>query len=166
MANPNASKSHWRAPSGKEYRIVDMKQGDTVVIQPTEKDVKAGVPMDPNNCAMANAWKRATDVPDAQFGRSKVYLPMRIEGGEIVAMRGKLHEREKKLIDKFDKTGEFPTEGVRVYGIPDSDTLESQRAKERRFRERWHALRGMQSKKKRKKVNVRSASSTTRTIKK
>lgn len=153
--NPNASLGHWRAPDGKEYPIVDAKPGTLIVLQPTKDDVACAVKRDVNQCALAQAWMRQADVPVAQIGIDKCYLPIRM-GGKIVALRCKTDAATRRTIDRFDRTGKFPTEGIMLHGIPPSETMDGQRSKQKRLRQRWDTV-GRPPKKSRKSIHLRSA---------
>lgn len=171
--NPNASRSHWRAPDGNQYPIFDIPHKYGVRIPPpTPKDIKDAIPVDPHNCALANTWKRIEHVNVAQFGIDKVYMPMRVtdglreqfgkqlrkyKNGEIIALRGKNPQATRKAIDNFDRTGEIPPEGFWIKGIPPSEGIESQRAKKKRLRERWATL-GAPAQHPRRKITMRNAS--------
>lgn len=171
--NPNSAKSHWRAPDGFEYQIIDLPQDVRIRIPcPSPEDIACAVPKDPNKCALANVWKRTENVPVAQFGIDKVYIPMVVNDalreqfgkalkqardGHIVAMRGKNPKATRNAIDRFDATGEFPPEGFWVKGIPPSEGIESQRSKQKRFRHRWDTIKN-QPKKHHIRRHLRNAS--------
>lgn len=153
--NPHTSKDHWRAPNGKEYRIVDAAPGTLVMIQPTKADVKCAVKGDSRNCALAQAWKRQADVPVAQIGIDKCYLPMRLDG-EIVVLRCKTTAKARRIIDAFDRGEAFPTEGIQLRGIPPADRMDARRMADKRQRERWDKIR-TPARKKRRSIYIRSA---------
>lgn len=153
--NPHSSKAHWRAPDGKEYPIVDAAPGTMIIIQPTKEDVACAVKRDPRNCALAQAWKRQADVPVAQIGIDKCYLPMRLNG-KVVALRCKTTAEAKRVIDRFDRTGKFPSDGITLRGIPKGEGIESQRQAQKRLRVRWDEV-GAPVKKARRKIHLRNA---------
>lgn len=153
--NPHTSRSHWRAPDGREYPIVDAAPGTIILIQPTKADVACAVKRDPRNCALAQAWKRQADVPVAQVGIDKCYLPMR-KGGEIIALRCKTTAATRRAIDRFDRTGKFPNEGIVLRGIPASEGMESQRSKAKRTRARWEEM-GRPEAKPNRRLHLRNA---------
>lgn len=155
--NPHTSRSHWRAPDGREYPIVDAEPGTMIFIQPTSEDVACAVKRDPCNCAIAQAWKRQADVPVAQIGIDKCYLPMR-RGNEIVALRLKTTANTKRLIDRFDRTGKFPTEAITLRGIPASERMDSQRSAKKRLRKRWSEMGKPTAATKPTKIHLRNAS--------
>lgn len=155
--NPNVSKSHWRAPDGRDYPIVDAAPGTLILIQPTKEDVAFAVKRDPRNCALAQAWKRQADVPVAQIGIDKCYLPMR-QRGKIVALRLKTTASARRTLDRFDRTGKFPTEGILLRGIPASHRLDSKRQDAKRLRTRWAEMGRPDARPKRQSVHLRNAS--------
>jgi hypothetical protein len=155
--NPNPARKHtWRAPSGLNYPLVDLEYGTSVLIQPTEEDVACAIKRDIHNCALAQAWKRQTDVPDAQIGTQISYLPMR-RNGKLIALRCRTRPETLVAIDNFDRTDEFPSEGFKFDGIIPSNKIDSQRAEQKRFRERWHNKKNITGRKN-KKLHLRNAS--------
>lgn len=162
--NPNVSHSHWRAPSGEEYPIVDAEPGVIFIIQPTDEDIKCATAKDPNNCALAQAWMRMHDVPDAQIGLDKCYLPIRLKG-KLVALRLKTNRETRRVIETFDRTKKFPSEGLKLYGIPRSERMDSQRSQDKRSRERWNTMKNKPQKKMRRRdVSIRNASRRAHTV--
>jgi hypothetical protein len=133
-----------------------------MIIQPTQADIDSATAKDPNNCALAQAWKRMCGVPDAQIGIDKCYLPMRIRG-KMVALRMKTNSETRRVIDHFDRTGKFPPDGLKLYGIPKSETMTSQRHAAKRTRHRWQTL-GKSKTKARKKIHIRNASRRAQTV--
>jgi hypothetical protein len=127
-----------------------------ILIQPSAADIACAIPKDPNNCALAQAWKRQTAVPDAQIGIDKCYLPMKIKG-KMVALRLKTNAATRRVLDQFDATGEFPQEGFVLRGIPPSQGIESQRSQQKRTRHRWETM-GKESKQPRRMLHLRNAS--------
>ncbi len=154
--NPNASKSHWRAPDGNEYPIVDAPAGSRILLVVTQADVKCASKIDPNSCALAQSWMRYADVSAVQIGIDKCYLPT-MKNGKIVAMRWKTTAETKRAIDHFDRTGEFPAEGFWLIGISKAGKLESHRGMEKRRRERWGTL-GDPNASKKTVIHLRNAS--------
>jgi len=145
----------WKAQDGTEYPVVDAEPGTIILIQPTKRDISCAVTGDPDNCALAQAWKRQVDVPAAHIGIDKCYLPMRL-GGRMVALRVKTTAAARRAIDHFDRTGEFPPEGFTLQGIPASESIASKRAEAKRLRERWVTIR-QPARKHKRSLYVRSS---------
>ncbi len=147
--NPNrASKSIWHAHDGTEYPIVDLEHKASIYVTTINADVRKAIKCDPNNCAIAYAWKRTAGVPVAQIGCTIAYLPM-IYKGKMVAMRCKVPKETRDAIARFDKTGKMPAGGFRFVGISPNNTMTAQRNQQKRFRQRWgtvHAPNGKQHK--------------------
>jgi hypothetical protein len=152
------TRSHWRAPDGNEYPIVDAHPDLMVLIQPTDDDIACAKPKDPNQCALAQAWMRQAHVPAAQIGIDKCYLLVR-EAGKTYALRLKTNKETRDKLDHFDKTKEMPDDGFWLLGIPVSERMDSQRAQNKRHRERWDDLRDPPAKRKKyRKLHLRNAS--------
>jgi hypothetical protein len=123
---------------------------------PSAADRDCAVVKDPNRCAMAQVVMRVEDVPVAQIGIEKAYVPVR-ENGKIKVYRMRLRKQDKARIDHFDRTNEWPDdEGLWLHGISRSARLDSRRSQNKRQRERWGSKPAGGAKK--KIVHLRDAS--------
>lgn len=134
--NPNPARHHdWHAPDGKVYELVDLPHGHTIEVSPSPEDLARAVPRNPHECAIAQERKRSTHAP-AQIGTDKAILPRLIEG-KLTMLRTKVPASTRRGLDTFDATGELPDGGFLFKGVPPSETIDSQRATDKRRRARW-----------------------------
>jgi hypothetical protein len=157
--NPNPARHHrWHAPDGEVYDLIDGPHDMVYRIPPPSVTAcERALACDPNHCALAEMHMEIEGVPVAQFGSDKCYIPLRIDG-KIVVYRMKLRKRDRERINEFDKTGIWPDdEGVFLYGIAPYETLDSQRSKDKRLRERWATMKE-RPRKKMTRVYLRDAS--------
>lgn len=159
--NPNrAMRSIWRAPDGNDYPMRDLDHGASILLSLINRDVDKALrcngKRNPNACALSQGWMRTADVPVAQVGIDKAYLPIR-ENGKIVVLRCKVPQATREAINRFDKTGRIPAEGFWFVGIPPSERMDSQRSQQKQFRQRWGNIHDPRHKK-HKSIYLRNAS--------
>jgi hypothetical protein len=141
--NPNQARHHeWHTSDGEVYELVDLPHHATIIKMPTAADRKRAKPRNPNACALARCASREADGLPAQIGADKAYIPVFIDGKQIV-YRCQIPAETRRAIRHFDETGKFPRGGFRFVGIAPSATLNGQRAAQKRHRERWGSMRGV-----------------------
>lgn len=134
MPGAPTPRSHWFAPSGNSYPVVDATEG--LLTYMTEEDIANGVRLDPCGCAITQSFKRTANSPDAMIGGTVAYVVLKT-GGRYLCHRFLVPMATRRAVDDFDATGDMPTEVLALRPVPKSNRLDSQRAKDKRKRERW-----------------------------
>jgi len=105
----------------------------------TEEDVRCGVPGDPCECVIAKAFRRATGSPDVLIGVQAAYVVMK-KGDEYIALRFAVPTATRRAIITFDASGVFPEGALELRKQPPANRLVSQRARDKRLRERYTTM--------------------------
>lgn len=135
--NPQRARFHeWHAPDGNAYPLIDLPAGSKLLVTPSEEDEKCAVPGNQYMCVLAQWAKRTSGGAPAMIGVDKAYIPT-YEGGRLVMYRCKVPAATTRAIDEYDRTGKFPLGGFVFRGIPASERQDSERARDKRYRERW-----------------------------
>lgn len=130
-------RSMWKAPSGNWYPLMDADA--SVYATVTEEDVRCGVPLNPCECVIAQAFRRATGSPDVLIGTTAAYVVMK-KGDTQIAFRFAVPAATRRTIKTFDATKEFPAGALELKTQPHWNRLESQRTYDKRQRERYATL--------------------------
>lgn len=153
--NPNRARHHeWHAPDGKVYELEDLAYGSSLIVSPTKEDEKNACPTNPYQCVLAQWGRRVSGGAPAQIGRDKAIIPMMVKG-RLKMFRCKVPTATREAIDEYDRTGVFPLGGFVFKGIPPSETLDSERSRKKRHRERWGSVPQNPGQ---RKVHLRNAS--------
>lgn len=156
-------RSMWKAPSGNWYPLMDAEA--SVYATVTDEDVKCGVPLNPCECVIAQAFRRATGSPDVLIGTTAAYVVMK-KGDTRIAFRFAVPPGTRRTIKTFDETSEFPDGALELKAQPAWNRLESQRAAQKRLRERYATLGVTPTAKKKaaRKAPRRNAASLAKTL--
>ena len=153
-------RSMWKAPSGNWYPLMDAEAAVFATV--TEADVKCGVPKNPCECVIAQAFRRATGSPDVLIGTTAAYVVMK-KNDQQIAFRFAVPTATRKTIKTFDATSQFPEGALQLNPQPPSNRLESQRTQDKRKRERY-AIAPMGRKGPARKPGLRNASPLAKTL--
>lgn len=115
------------------FKGLPVKEATTpLYIVANSQDAKRAVQGDPEACALAQSCKRLFDSTAALFFRSRAYIDLPDTKGKRAVHRFRLTQETRDAIIEFDATGEFPPGGFVLLPFQPSQTLDAQRATERR----------------------------------
>lgn len=123
--------------------VVDAKAELYVVV--AEEDSAAAVQGDPTECAFAQACRRMYQSQAVMFYTTVAYVDLPDEKGKRKVFRFCMPAGARRLIERFDRTGEAPPGGFRLIAPKPSITFEGKARKNQvqRKRRREALLQGI-----------------------
>lgn len=130
--------------STQQAKVLEQVFGDLPIVDAyaplrimvTPADVKGSKKKDPANCALSRACRRQFGSSKVLFFRSKAYVDLPNEDGELEVNRFYLLHKHREAIIHFDKTGEMTLGCIFLSTPTPSQKLSVERRKNERRQQR------------------------------